>query len=75
MQPIRREYQREVYVTDADLVRRKLAMIERLRRAIGLRNVLAHHYGEVDVRIVRDVLEHHLGDVDAFVAAIRARVA
>lgn len=46
----------------------------RLRRAIGLRNVLVHGYAEVDLAVVRDVVEHRLDDLLAFTAAVRGRL-
>lgn len=69
-------------MTDAELVAKRLALIETylaeladsLRRAVGFRNVIVHGYASVDVAVVRDVVEHHLGDLDAFVAVVRARL-
>jgi uncharacterized protein YutE (UPF0331/DUF86 family) len=46
----------------------------RMRRAIGLRNVLVHGYADVDLAVLRDVLEHRLVDLLAFAAAVRARL-
>lgn len=51
------------------------ALAARMRRAVGLRNVLVHGYAAVDPAVLRDVLERHLGDLLAFAAAIERRLA
>lgn len=51
-------------LADKKLIPRALA--QRLRRAVGFRNVLVHEYVEVDWRIVRRVIEHDTADLAAF---------
>ena len=50
------------------------ALALRMRRAVGLRNVLVHGYAEVDLAVVLDVLENRLPDLLAFAAAVRSRL-
>lgn len=49
-------------------------LADALRAAIGLRNVLVHGYTAVDLNIVRDVLAHHLGDVENSIPTHSARL-
>ncbi|HSH07166.1 MAG TPA: DUF86 domain-containing protein [Burkholderiales bacterium] len=51
-------------LADKKLIPRALA--QRLRRAVGFRNVLVHDYVEVDWKIVQRVLEHDAADLAAF---------
>jgi uncharacterized protein YutE (UPF0331/DUF86 family) len=68
-------------MTDAELVAKKLSLIETcvrelqtLERMAGFRNIIiVHGYQTVDLAIVRDVVENHLGDLVDFVAVIRRR--
>ncbi|HMO66251.1 MAG TPA: DUF86 domain-containing protein [Verrucomicrobiota bacterium] len=39
---------------------------ERLKAAVGLRNILVHEYRRVDWAIVLQVIHHHLGDFEEF---------
>ena len=50
------------------------ALVQRLARMAGFRNVLVHGYAEVDPLIVQDVAQHHLGDLEDFVKAMRSRL-
>ena len=53
----------------AELARRKLIerrLAERLQRAVGFRNVLAHEYAEVDWKIVMQVTRTGTRDLAAF---------
>lgn len=43
---------------------------ERLKRAIGLRNVVAHGYARIDADIVHDAAMHGLADLEAFAADV-----
>lgn len=43
-----------------------VATAERLKRAVGLRNVVAHGYVRINVAMVHDAATHGLGDLDAF---------
>lgn len=45
-----------------------------MRDIAGFRNVVAHGYEAVDLRIVRDIVEHRLGDLLDFVTAVRGRI-
>jgi uncharacterized protein YutE (UPF0331/DUF86 family) len=51
-----------------DLIERSLA--ERLQRAVGFRNVLAHEYTEVDWKIVMRVMRSGTADLAAFGKAV-----
>jgi uncharacterized protein YutE (UPF0331/DUF86 family) len=51
------------------------AMVDRLKRMIGFRNILVHGYEVVDPAIVREVVEHRLGDLQEFVDEIRRGLA
>jgi len=42
------------------------ALAQRLRRAVGLRNVLVHEYVEIDWKIVQQVIERDTADLAAF---------
>lgn len=55
-------------LADKKLISRALA--QRLRRAVGFRNVLVHEYVEVDWRIVRRVVERDVEDLSAFGKAV-----
>ena len=48
-------------------------LADRMRQAVGFRNVLVHEYVEVDDAVVVTRL-NDLADVEAFVAAVAARV-
>ncbi len=45
-----------------------------LSNMVGLRNILVHGYGDVDLSVVQDVLENHLDDLLFFVAIVRDRL-
>lgn len=45
----------------------------RLRKAVGLRNILVHEYTKIDWTILWKVLENHLTDFKDFVVQIRSR--
>jgi len=51
-------------LAEKKLIPRVLA--QRLRRAVGLRNILVHEYVEVDWKIVRRVIEDDTADLAAF---------
>lgn len=53
----------EVFVRLADegVLERPLA--QRLRAAAGMRNLLVHAYGRIDLELVHDVAKRHLGDL------------
>ena len=38
--------------------------------AIGVRNILVHHYEEVDPKIIHEVIQNNLSDFDRFVVEI-----
>lgn len=50
-------------VLDAELARR-------LGAAVGLRNRIAHEYGDLDLSKVYDAVRDNLGDLDAYAAAV-----
>jgi uncharacterized protein YutE (UPF0331/DUF86 family) len=37
-------------------------LAERMRKAVGLRNILVHHYTNIDWTIIYEVITHHLND-------------
>lgn len=45
-------------------------LAERMRKAVGLRNILVHHYTEIDWTIIYEVVTHHLDDFLGFAQAI-----
>lgn len=45
-------------------------LAQRLRQAIGFRNVLVHGYTEVDLQILRDILANRSADLASFSAEI-----
>ncbi len=45
----------------------------RLRKAVGLRNILVHEYTKIDWHILWVVIENHLSDFKDFVVQIRAQ--
>ncbi len=47
-----------------ELLTPKLA--ERMRKAVGLRNILVHHYTDIDWTIIYEVVTHHLNDFVLF---------
>jgi len=59
-------------LADQRLIPRALA--QRLRRAVGFRNVLVHEYAEVDWKIVLRVIERDTKDLAAFGKAVLARI-
>jgi len=40
----------------------------------GFRNLVAHGYETVDLRMVRDIIDNHPGDLLAFTNAIRDKL-
>lgn len=46
-------------------------LAQRLRQAIGFRNVLVHGYTEVDLQILKDILANRSADLASFSAEIR----
>ena len=48
------------------------ALVERLKKAVGFRNILVHEYAAVDWQIVHAVAHKGLGDLQAFGAVIDA---
>ncbi len=59
-------------LADQGLITRALA--QRLRRAVGFRNVLVHEYAEVDWKIVLRVIERDTKDLAAFGKAVLALI-
>ena len=59
-------------LADQGLIPRALA--QRLRRAVGFRNVLVHEYAEVDWKIVLRVIERDTKDLAAFGKAVLALI-
>lgn len=55
-------------LADRKLIPRALA--QRLRRAVGFRNILVHEYVEVDWKIVQRVIEHDTADLATFGKAV-----
>lgn len=49
-------------------------LMERLRRMVGMRNVLVHGYAKVDPGQLRLAVTNDLGDLLAFVATLRQRL-
>jgi uncharacterized protein YutE (UPF0331/DUF86 family) len=45
-------------------------LAERMRKAVGLRNILLHHYTDIDWAIIYDVVTHHLNDFVWFAQVI-----
>jgi uncharacterized protein YutE (UPF0331/DUF86 family) len=60
-------------LADKKLIPRALA--QRLRRAVGFRNVLVHEYVEVDWKIVQRVIERDTADLAAFGKAVLKLIA
>lgn len=50
------------------------ALMERLRRMVGMRNVLVHGYAKVDPEQLRRAITSDLGDLLEFVASLRRRL-
>ena len=49
-------------------------LAERLRRAVGFRNVAIHNYRAIDWAIVHTICREHLGDFRAFARAVDDRL-
>ncbi len=45
---------------------------QRMRAAVGFRNIAVHNYERIDWQIVQSILEYHLDDFDAFAIAVAA---
>lgn len=43
---------------------------EKLKKMIGLRNILVHEYGNIDTEEIYNVLQNNLGDIQEFKKAI-----
>lgn len=43
---------------------------QRMRAAVGFRNIAVHNYERIDWHIVQAILERHLDDFDTFAAAV-----
>lgn len=65
---------REVFalLAKAEWLDRELAAD--LGRMVGLRNLLVHEYGRIDLELIRDIVMHRLGDLERFVSAVRSRL-
>ena len=48
-------------------------LAERLARASGFRNLVAHRYGVLDPALVHSIASHDLGDLEEFCAVLAAR--
>ena len=51
-----------------NLINQELA--DKMGRAVGFRNILAHQYDDIDYDIVYDVLQNRLPDIEQFIEAI-----
>jgi uncharacterized protein YutE (UPF0331/DUF86 family) len=60
------ETYREIFQALVRLGRLPSALGSRLEGWAGLRNVLAHRYGRIEMDRLRPVLEHELSDLDEF---------
>lgn len=49
-------------------------LAERMRKAVGLRNILVHQYQTVDWKIIWSVLEQHLDDFLDYCQVIRQKI-
>ncbi len=47
-----------------------LGLATKFTKAIGVRNILVHHYEEVDPEVIHGILQKDLGDFDRFVSEI-----
>jgi uncharacterized protein YutE (UPF0331/DUF86 family) len=45
---------------------------QRMKKAVGLRNILVHEYQKVDWSILWEVITHHLDDFHAFASEIQS---
>ncbi len=54
----------------ADLALLTPQLAERMRKAVGLRNILVHHYTDVDWAIIYEVVTRHLHDFVGFAQVI-----
>ena|SRR3989338_2205164 len=57
---------------DANIVDKKFAE-EKLVPMAKMRNILVHHYADIDPKRIYEMINQHLGDVETFLAAV-ARV-
>lgn len=46
------------------------ALTDRLRRAVGFRNVAIHNYRDIDWRIVYTICHEHMSDFKAFAQVV-----
>jgi uncharacterized protein YutE (UPF0331/DUF86 family) len=65
---------RELFELLAKAGRLDANLMDRLRRMVGLRNVLVHGYTRVDPALLRLAVTDHLDDLLAFAAALRRKV-
>lgn len=65
---------RELFELLAKAGRLEANLMDRLRRMVGLRNVLVHGYTRVDPTLLRQAVINHLDDLLAFAAALRRKV-
>ena len=61
---------RKVFAVLADAGAIDAVLAGRLDAWGGLRNVIAHHYGVIDIALVADALYEELPDLEAFAAAM-----
>lgn len=64
---------RELFELLAKAGRLEANLMDRLRRMVGLRNVLVHGYTRVDPTLLRQAVTNHLDDLLAFAAALRRK--
>lgn len=55
-------------LADLELLTPQLA--ERMRKAVGLRKILVHHYTDIDWKIIYEIVTHHLSDFVGFAQVI-----
>ncbi|MBL8722442.1 MAG: DUF86 domain-containing protein [Planctomycetes bacterium] len=64
---------RELFELLAKAGRLDANLMDRLRRMVGLRNVLVHGYTRVDPTLLRQAVTDHLDDLLAFATALRRK--
>jgi uncharacterized protein YutE (UPF0331/DUF86 family) len=51
------------------------ALTDRMVQAVGLRNLIVHEYGRIDIGQIYHVARHDIGDLDDFIKAILEKIA
>jgi len=48
-------------------------LVEKMVKASGLKNLIVHEYGKLDLEMIHEILRHDIQDLDDFLKAVLRR--